>query len=315
MSRLIRRIFDRANRKPTKRLRATRPIHTIADLKTRLLLQPLEDRMAPAVFTANALTDTGTGAAGTGDLRYCITQANASTGPTTINITATGAIILGSTLPTIASGHDLTINGPGAGQLTISGNNLFRIFVDSTSNFSISGVTLAKGLVAGTGAGIQLSAANENLTITNSVVTGCSGTSGGGIYTVSGDAVSITGSTLSNNTAASSGGAIDMNGNATGGGSLTINTSQIINNIAPGLAGLAGGIKMAHGGPLSITNSTLAGNSAGSIGGAFTSSETPLAKPTRFPIARLPTTPPSRAAPSSSTTYRGDDPRRHAQSH
>jgi hypothetical protein len=220
--------------------------------------------MAPAVFTANALTDTGAGGGTVGDLRYCITQANATAGPNTINITATGTIGLTSALPTIASGHDLTITGPGASQLTINANSNSRIFVDSTSSFSISGVTLAKGAVSGVGAGIQLTAANENLTITNSVITGCSAsTNGGGIYLLSGGSVSITGSTLSNNTA-SAGGAIDMNGAAAGLGSLTVNTSQFLNNIAT----TGAGIKMAHGGPLSLTNSTMAGNSASSLGGA-----------------------------------------------
>ncbi len=80
---------------------------------------------APAVsaattYTVNALTDTGAGSGTTGDLRYAITQVNAGGGTgDTINITATGTILLGSTLPTLS--QSVTISGPGAVLLTIDG--------------------------------------------------------------------------------------------------------------------------------------------------------------------------------------------------
>ena len=55
---------------------------TVESVESRLLL-------SGDLYTVNALTDTGTGAGFTGDLRYAITQANADPG-STINITATG---------------------------------------------------------------------------------------------------------------------------------------------------------------------------------------------------------------------------------
>ena len=91
------------------------------NLKARLLLQPLEDRTAPANFTVNALTDTGAGSGTSGDLRYCISQSNATPGPNTIDATGvSGTISLTSALPAITA--PVTITGPGANQLTVSGS-------------------------------------------------------------------------------------------------------------------------------------------------------------------------------------------------
>jgi hypothetical protein len=43
--------------------------------------------------------------------------------------------------------HNVTIRGPGAGQLTIDGNKLSRIFdISGASHVSISGLTLANGV-------------------------------------------------------------------------------------------------------------------------------------------------------------------------
>ena len=39
-------------------------------------MEQFEDRLAPATYTVNALTDTGAGSGTTGDLRYCINQSN-----------------------------------------------------------------------------------------------------------------------------------------------------------------------------------------------------------------------------------------------
>jgi hypothetical protein len=96
----------------------------------RLVLQRLEDRIAPATFTVTTNGDTGVGSGTSGDLRYCITQANVTPGPNTLqfsNSTAGGAtnfhdggdhgISLNSTLPTIA--NDLTLDGTGSSQALV----------------------------------------------------------------------------------------------------------------------------------------------------------------------------------------------------
>jgi hypothetical protein len=41
------------------------------------LLEALEDRLTPATYTVNAITDTGAGLGLAGDLRYCVTRADA----------------------------------------------------------------------------------------------------------------------------------------------------------------------------------------------------------------------------------------------
>src|SRR5262245_3904944 len=60
-----------------------------------------------AAYTVDNLGDTGAGTGTTGDLRYCITQANAAGGTNTISFSVTGTITLLSALPTIT--NDLTI--------------------------------------------------------------------------------------------------------------------------------------------------------------------------------------------------------------
>src|SRR5262249_33311701 len=72
--RLHRWMFSR----PTKSIRSRRETP-----RTRLHLEPLEDRtlLAAGTFTVNALTDTGVGVlnpggGGSGDIRFCINQAD-----------------------------------------------------------------------------------------------------------------------------------------------------------------------------------------------------------------------------------------------
>jgi hypothetical protein len=64
-----------------------------------LLVEGLEHRTLLSTFTVNSLGDTGSGSGTSGDLRYCITQADATTGDNTINFSVTGTITLNSALP------------------------------------------------------------------------------------------------------------------------------------------------------------------------------------------------------------------------
>src|SRR5437016_4036102 len=105
-------------------------------------LEVLEHRLAPATFVVTLTSDTGSStAANQGDLRYCLL--NAGTGDT-IQFAVQGVITLsGSELPQIT--HDLTITGPGAGLLTISGNNASRVFEIDAGQVVISGLTITGG--------------------------------------------------------------------------------------------------------------------------------------------------------------------------
>ena len=90
--------------------------------------EPLEGRVVPAVITVLNADDSGLGS-----LRAAIEQANAMSGPDTIEFApaVVGAITLLSALPELST--DLTIDGPGASALAVarsaaSGTPEFRIF-------------------------------------------------------------------------------------------------------------------------------------------------------------------------------------------
>ena len=91
------------------------------------VLEIMEARtLLASLFSVNALTDTGAGSGTSGDLRYCITQADLTGG--TINFRVGGTIQLQSALPDLSK--NVTIAGPGAAKLTIAGGG-------ASSNFSV----------------------------------------------------------------------------------------------------------------------------------------------------------------------------------
>src|SRR5262249_30560137 len=90
---------------------------------------------SPTVYTVNAITDTGAGSGTTGDLRYCITQADANPNtfgsviqfdPTVFGTAQT--ITLSSTLILSETAGPEVIDGPGAKLVTVSGNNSVGVF-------------------------------------------------------------------------------------------------------------------------------------------------------------------------------------------
>ncbi len=200
-------------------------------------IELLESRIAPAALVVNSVAD-----AGAGTLRDTIT--NSHTG----NVISFAPALMGK-LITLTSGeilinHSLTINGPGAGNLTISGNNNSRIFhVDDGSDSSLLTVTLnslslvnAKSSVIG---GAIDSA--ENLIVTNSV--------------------------LSGNTSSSNGGAIEEFSISAG---LLLENTQIVNNSA---TGVGGGIRFSSGGSFAAIGCLIANNSATGSGGGLSLEE------------------------------------------
>src|SRR5262249_43754022 len=90
MLRVWRSLSRKALRRPSSRQPGFRP-----------RVEALEDRLAPAVYTVNVLTDTGAGTGLTGDLRYCITQSNNNAGADTIqfNIIGSGVQTITPTTP------------------------------------------------------------------------------------------------------------------------------------------------------------------------------------------------------------------------
>jgi hypothetical protein len=218
------------------------------------------------VGTARAatFTVTNTNDSGAGSLRQAISDANTAAGDDTINFSLSNCpctITLTSGELSIANNGSLTINGLGANQLSVSGNNQSRVFsIQQGATAIISGITITGGN-ARDGGGIR----NDGgaLTLTNSTVSGNSARSGGGIY--NGGTTTLTNSTVNSNSATVNGGGVYNNNGAT-----TLTNSTVSGNSAY----LGGGIFNNYGGTTTLTNSTVSGNSANFGGGIFNNYDT-----------------------------------------
>lgn len=206
-----------------------------------------------ATFTVSNLNDSGAGS-----LRKAVTDANANAGADVIDFQAglTGAITL--TTGELAITDALTISGPGAANLTISGNNASRVFnVASGVNASISGLTISNGNAVGDdGGGIYN---GGTLTISNCTLSGNSASFGGGIANINAPSLTIISSTVSGNSATKNGGGIYSYGK------LTIINSTVSGNSA--VSGVGGGLEAFV--ELTMSSSTVSGNSALGGGGIY----------------------------------------------
>jgi hypothetical protein len=134
-----------------------------------LLLLAWAPGATATTFTVTSLADSGPGS-----LRQAVLNANASVGPDEINFAPglTGTITL--TSGEIRITDHLVVNGPGAGVLTVSGNNQSRVFFVANPasaleiDVIVSALTLTQGFSYDDGGAIF--AENENLTILNSIV-------------------------------------------------------------------------------------------------------------------------------------------------
>lgn len=188
---------------------------------------------------------------------------------------------------------NMTLSGPGAADLTISGGNSQRIFsVGAGVDFTVKQVTITSG-AAGNGAGLLNN--GGTVTVDSSEITSCtSSADGGAIYNQAAGTLTVINSTLTGNQALNGGGIY----NALGAMVLT-NTTITANTAAAASAGKGGGIYNNtglvtlvnstvyantaaetdggihnEGGTATLRNSLIAGSTAGSgpdIGGAFVS--------------------------------------------
>ena len=110
-------------------------------------IEYLEDRTVPSTFQVTNLLDHGAGS-----LRQAVLNANAHAGADVIKFASGlhGTITL--TTGELAITDSLTIDGPGANKITVSGNNASRVFdiSGSTTDVAIDGLTIAHGLVNNT---------------------------------------------------------------------------------------------------------------------------------------------------------------------
>ncbi len=189
--------------------------------------------------------------------------------------------------------RDVTVQGRGASNSIVSGNNSVQVFYvrngagGTRPVVTLDGVSIVNGK-AGYGGGIYNM--SGMLTVSNSTISGNAATfGGGGIHSIAGT-VTVSNSTLSGNSAEYGGGIVNDSGTLTvsnstisgnsaqrGGGGIVnlsypnnIATVTISNSTLSGNSGTYGGGIYGIG-TLTIDNSTLSGNSAGNGGGIFIS--------------------------------------------
>jgi hypothetical protein len=210
--------------------------------RSRLRLELLEDRCVPSTVTT--LMDSGPGS-----LRDAI--ANSSPGDTIdFQSDLSGTITL--TSGELLLGQDLTIAGPGADVITVSGNNASRVFeIAASATVDISGLTISAGQATGSlnGGGIENAG---TLTVTDSVISGnnAPGNFAGGIDNTG--ALTVLTSTVSGNNAGAGAGITNR-----GSGPVTVADSTVSGNVS-NFNGA--GLLNASGGTLTVTDSVISGN-------------------------------------------------------
>jgi hypothetical protein len=261
----------------------------------------IADAPATPASPSGAIVVTNCADSGAGSLRAAV----ASAGPgDAIDLTQLPCSQITLTSGRVTTTQDLLLQGPGPDLLTIDGNNYDRIFDQDTSGaqLAIYGMTLQRGYGFLSGGCVY---SKGPVLLNHTVITGCNvfgfaGTSiyqGGGLYVkgllfassskivdnevysslggaigggavVTGDAILVN-STISGNRADSSAAApIVRSGGIDIGGQLTLQYSTVADNSLAGIAantGTVGGIRVI--GPALIQNSTISGNTAGSVGG------------------------------------------------
>jgi predicted outer membrane repeat protein len=230
---------------PRRRQTTTRS----ARRRVGLRLEALEDRSVPS--TVMNLFDSGPGS-----LRQAILD-TPSGGTVNFQTGLSGTISL--TTGELLIAKNLTIAGPGASIVTVSGNHASRVFdITVPVTVAIAGLTITDGMANGNGSGIYNS--SGTVTVTASTLSGNSGASfGGGIFNDFGT-VTVTASTLSGNSAFG----VGVGGGVGGGiynssGTVTVTASTLSGNSARGIGGIF------NGGTLTVTASTLSGNYGGGI--------------------------------------------------
>ncbi|MBV9691823.1 MAG: hypothetical protein JO202_19160 [Ktedonobacteraceae bacterium] len=224
-----------------------------------------------------------------GSLRYCIN--NAPSGSTITfaqglhgRIELTGSLVF-------VSGRQLTLRGPGADQITISGGDTdSSIRVSQGAKVDISGLsfkdsetvidaflfnegalTVTNSIISGNktiagpvsfGGGIGNTG---TLTVTKSIVSNNSSNGdgagqGGGIYNEG--TLMVTSSSFSNNSAGSSNDGNGYGGGIYNEGTLMVTSSTFSNNKASGSSSFGGGIYNSSTGSVMVTSSTFSNNSA-----------------------------------------------------
>lgn len=213
-----------------------------------------------ATLTVNSNGDSGSGCPASCSLRGAINSA--ASGDTIVFASSvTGVITFGST---ITINKNLTINGPGASILAISGGGTTSLFTISSATVTITGLTLRNAVASASNSHGGAIFNGGTLTLSLCVLSGNSvgpGSYGGAIYIVAGATLYVSYSTISGNVAGSSG---SNGGGIYNSGTLSVDSSVISNNTA---TASGGGIYTSQTGTTTVTNSTISGNAANGVSG------------------------------------------------
>ncbi len=205
--------------------------------------------LAAGSITVTGNADTGTPGDGFCTLREALANANTDSDTSGGDCAAGSGVDLIEFAPGL-NGHtitlagaelvissNLTLSGPGADLLAVSGGNASRVISVTNGIVVISGLTIRDGAVSGAnGGGIYTSATLtlDHVTVAGNSITGGGSTNGGGIHN---------------------------------SGVLTVTHSAIISNTNLGSFGRGGGL--ANNGIANLSNSTISSNRSNSYGGGI----------------------------------------------
>lgn len=253
---------------------------------------------AATTFTVDSLADTSTGSGTSGTLRWAIEQANITPGHDVITFdpSVTGTIDLTAPLPDIT--EELDILGPGAANLVIDGGwdgtdengggYQILFLADISGTVTIDGLTLTNGNSSNGNQGVAHDDTsggaiamvgryyytqidfNADITLSNLVIThNYASNDGGGIHmwvdTPTSTSLTISNCIVANNSAGNGGGGLYVDVDFYGDGDptlspITIENSSFVGNSA---GDDGGGLYFSSDIEVSITNTTIAGNTAG----------------------------------------------------